>query len=296
MVKISVVICTLNRAVLLDEALQCIQTLSYPLEDCETIVVDNGSEDNTKEIVLRWQGKLNNLRYVMEAQKGLSVARNRGFEEARYDWVAYLDDDARPDSQWLTELANGISNFRCDAYGGPIETRFVVTPPDWILTQRLKGYYGDLDLGNQSIALKYPNCPNGSNMIFKKEILKQIGGFSSSLGRKGDSLLSAEESDVFLKIDELNYKVLYLPNAKVAHLVFPERMTKAFLRCRAFAQGQSDFIVFRNQKNFFRSSIKRFIIESKKILLHPIFSQFQNWVEWQTSVWYLLGFFSKLFQ
>src|SRR5690348_4928949 len=92
----SLVITTYNRAALLDKALESVaQSQVVDSARVEVIVVDNNSSDHTRETVdeIRSRGFPFPLRYVLEQHQGLSFARNRGAEEAKGTYVAYMDDD-----------------------------------------------------------------------------------------------------------------------------------------------------------------------------------------------------------
>ena len=83
--RISICICTYNRQKFIGECLQCLAQQTLPPQDWEVIVVDNASTDNTAQIVKAFIAAHPHLpfRYVHEAQKGLSFARNRSIAEAR---------------------------------------------------------------------------------------------------------------------------------------------------------------------------------------------------------------------
>lgn len=88
MCKVSVVIPTYNRAKTLKEAIDSV--LSQRYDDLELIVVDDGSTDETKEIISLY---LPNLNYLYQEHRGVSAARNRGVTHARGDYFAFLDSD-----------------------------------------------------------------------------------------------------------------------------------------------------------------------------------------------------------
>ena len=73
MINISVVICTYNRAGSLADTLRCLAAQSYEIDNWELIVVDNNSNDNTKEIISQYSGILPNLTYKFESQQGLHM-------------------------------------------------------------------------------------------------------------------------------------------------------------------------------------------------------------------------------
>ena len=99
--KISVVIPTHNRASLVLRAITSILQQTYPVH--EIIVVDDGSSDDTKEVLCRFLSSVTNvappLRYLHQRQQGVSVARNTGINAATGDWLAFLDSD----DLWLPE-------------------------------------------------------------------------------------------------------------------------------------------------------------------------------------------------
>lgn len=91
---VTVIIPTYNRAHYIGEAIDSI--LAQDIDDCELeiIVVDDGSKDNTEEVVRNYGDR---VRYIRQKNQGAGVARNRGIDEARGEWIAFLDSDDR----WL---------------------------------------------------------------------------------------------------------------------------------------------------------------------------------------------------
>ena len=74
------------------------------------------------------------------------------------------------------------------------------------------------DYGSRRI-LHYPNYPTGTNMAFRRSIFDQAGLFRHELGRIGGSLLSREETDLCLRVENAGYSIEYLPDAIVHHKV-----------------------------------------------------------------------------
>jgi glycosyltransferase involved in cell wall biosynthesis len=93
-IRISAVIPAYNRAKTIGRAIDSVLAQEFPA--CEIIVVDDGSKDNTKEIVKRYGEKIH---YVYQNNAGVAVARNRGVYEAKYEWIAFLDSD----DYWLPQ-------------------------------------------------------------------------------------------------------------------------------------------------------------------------------------------------
>ncbi len=130
---ISVVVCTYNRVNLLADALHtlCHQTLDR--SEYEVMVVDNNSSDNTREMVDEFCRRFSHVRYCFEPKQGLSYARNRGWREARGEYVAYVDDDARAGENWLKTALVLIANTKPAplCLGGPILPFYSTTKPIW---------------------------------------------------------------------------------------------------------------------------------------------------------------------
>ena len=96
----------------IDETLTALSRLNYP--DYEVIVVDDGSTDMTAAIARK-----HGIRLIQTENKGLSNARNLGMEAATGEIVAYIDDDAYPDPDWLKFLAASFMTTDHAGIGGP---------------------------------------------------------------------------------------------------------------------------------------------------------------------------------
>jgi hypothetical protein len=103
-VAITVLIPTRNRPALLDQALQSVVRQS--VQPSEVIVVDNGPDDDTRDVVRGFEEDYPFIRYIAEPNPGIPVARNRALKESagESDVVAFMDDDCRADENWLYEL------------------------------------------------------------------------------------------------------------------------------------------------------------------------------------------------
>jgi glycosyltransferase involved in cell wall biosynthesis len=109
-VRISTIIPTYNRDKTLKRAIDSILAQQYPAS--EIIVVDDGSTDSTEEIVEKLG---ENVRYLYQENAGVSAARNRGVEQANYDWVAFLDSDDYWTPGHLSSLAEVIQATNAEA-------------------------------------------------------------------------------------------------------------------------------------------------------------------------------------
>src|SRR5262249_49773393 len=110
--RVSVVLCSYNGKRYIGESLSALEYLDYP--NYEVIVVDDGSTDTTAEIAARHP-----VRLIRTENRGLSAARNTGLNAATGDIIAYIDDDAFPDRDWLKRLALAFLDAEYVGVGGP---------------------------------------------------------------------------------------------------------------------------------------------------------------------------------
>lgn len=230
MPAISVAICTLNRADLLAMTLDGLAAHGA-LEDCELLVVDNGSTDLTAALLAEWRERLP-LRTVREPRRGLSHARNRAVTEARGRHIVFLDDDVVVQPGWLSAYRGAFAEHPDAAiFGGPIHARFLGTPPAWLadLLPQLEAAFAIRDLGAEPFLLDADRLPFGANMAFRADAL-QSQSFDASLGRAGRGMKAGEESALMGRLLTHGDTGWWVPGAAVEHLMPPSRQTPGYLR------------------------------------------------------------------
>ena len=104
--KISIIICTYNRARYLFDTLRHIAENDFPTRHYEIVLIDNNSTDHTIATCQRFEKAFPEIcfRYFLEQSQGLSFARNRGMKEARGELLVFLDDDAFVHKDYLKNL------------------------------------------------------------------------------------------------------------------------------------------------------------------------------------------------
>jgi len=239
-IRISAIICTHNRASYLKKAIQSLVDQTLPKEQYEVIVVDNGSTDDTKAVVESFD-HFENLRYIYEPVLGLSQARNTGWQNAQGEYVAYLDDDAVSCPEWLERIVVAFETVdpRPGSVGGKVMPIWEAERPAW-LPKELEVALTIIDWADKPIFLTedYQHL-RGCNVAYPREILEKAGGFSTSLGRKGKSLLSGEEEFLERHLKEQNFGPYYDPEICVYHHIPAERLVKQWFYRRYFWQGAS---------------------------------------------------------
>ena len=216
--RISVAVCTYNRSDVLPKCLESLVDQTAGSELFEVLIIDNNSTDETKKIAEDFCKKHMNFRYIFEEKQGLSQARNRAIIEAKGNYLAYIDDDAIADKDWVKNILAAIkTDSSIVAFGGPIYPWYNKEKPKWFQDEFATHSYG-----KQHFHLSEQNCPfglSGSNMIFKKEILNKYNGFSAEYGMSGDKIAFGEESFLFNKMLKNSENIQYFPEIFVYHLV-----------------------------------------------------------------------------
>lgn len=196
--RMSVVVCSYNGAGTIRECLEALERVDYP--DYEVIVVDDGSTDGTGEIALEYR-----CRVISTPNGGLSVARNVGAEAASGEIVAYLDDDAYPDSDWLRYLARTFRSTDYVAVGGPN----IPPPGDGLVAECI----GHAPGGPIHVLLSDREAEHlpGCNLAVRRERLQAIGGFDPQFRVAGDDV------DFCWRLQEAGGRLGFNPAAAVFH-------------------------------------------------------------------------------
>lgn len=246
---ISVIVCTYNRAVILENCLKSLEKQTAGKHLYEVIVVNNNSTDNTEMVVKNFSKNKPNFRIVREKRQGLSNARNKGWREAKGKYVAYIDDDAIAEFDWIKQIVMFIKNNpKVNAFGGPYD-RFSLKPlPVWFPEN-----YCILNLGDKAKVLNLRNeCISGSNMIFNKSIFEKYGGFNTDLGMKGNRILYGEEAEFLFRLKKTEGPVFYVPTIRVRHLVTERKLHLWWLLKSDYFSNFSYSLLNKNRLDFFR--------------------------------------------
>ena len=207
---VSIVINTYNRAESLALTLRSLRRLNY--SEFEVVVINGPSTDHTERVI-----KLHrrDIRAGSCAARNLSISRNAGIEMARGELVAFLDDDAIPDEDWLNDIVaafdseeiGGAGGIVYDYTGYGLQYRYSVS-------NRLGTAAWNIDRPGEEFC--YPGCLvfpylQGTNAAFRRRALLEIGGFDEEF----DYYL--DETDVCLRMVDAGYLLTQLPNARVYH-------------------------------------------------------------------------------
>jgi glycosyltransferase involved in cell wall biosynthesis len=204
---ITVVVPTLDRAEHLERCLRSI--LAGPVLPREVIVVDQSAGDATRLTVERVGGP---ARWVHQAERSTSVARNRGVELAATEYVALLDDDGEVESGWMEAALAALEAFdHPDALFGAI-----VAPPG---SEGLDFQVSTHHVAEPTVwpASAHPALPGfGNNGIVRRDTFLAIGGYDARLG-PGTPLYGAEDMDLNYRLLRGGHRVASTPALRMVH-------------------------------------------------------------------------------
>jgi glycosyltransferase involved in cell wall biosynthesis len=241
-VKISIIIPTFNREVLLKRTLLSIEKQKTDVL-YEVIIVDNGSIDSTKILCESFRDRISNLIYIYDDEPGSLTGRHKGFERSTGSILCFLDDDIELNQNYIQNLANA---FEVDIHiaTGPSFAEFEISPPDWLSffwEEVPEGKYCSwlslLDFGDQDLVVD-PNYVWSQNFCIRRETLIELGGFHPDyMPEKFKKFQGDGETGLTIKAAAKDYKAIYTPGLSINHYVTKERLNIDYFKKRAYFQG-----------------------------------------------------------
>lgn len=229
---ITILVCTFNGARRLPGTLEHIAAQKIPASfPCEVILVDNASVDDTVQLAQQEWKKYNTnleLKIVMEPRPGLTYARERGFEEARYEYIILCDDD-----NWLSPSYVYTAFMLMEQYpaigilGGYGQFAWETTPPDWLTAFNL--YAGGPQAATSGKVTHH--LVYGAGAVLRKSAWATLWqhGFESALtDRLGYQLSSGGDHELCYALALAGYEVWYDERLRFQHFITNNRLTKEY--------------------------------------------------------------------
>jgi succinoglycan biosynthesis protein ExoM len=225
---ISVCICTYKRPVLLKRLLDKLRDQpTQGLFDYSIVVTDNdelrSAESSVSDFAATSKIK---IRYCVEPQQNISLARNKAIENSSGDLIAFLDDDEFPTDNWLLDLFKTLSQYAVSGVLGPVRRHFDETPPKWIV----KGNFYEREILPTGSILRWEDGRTG-NVLFERAIIAAEPQPFDPKFRGG------EDTDFFRRMIERHHKFVWSAEAIAFEVVPPLRWRRGFILRRALLRG-----------------------------------------------------------
>ncbi|MFI8932824.1 glycosyltransferase family 2 protein [Streptomyces sp. NPDC053474] len=248
MITISVVICvyTEDRWEDILSAVASVRAQSHAAHETLLVVDHNTS---LRERLAKEYKEAPDVRVLANAgPRGLSAGRNTGIAASRGEVIAFLDDDAVAERDWLLRFAEAYDDPRVFAVGG-------ATRPVWASRRRPAWFPEEFDWvvgcmyrGHPTGRVRVRNVLGG-NASFRRTAFELAGGFASGIGRDGDKRpLGGEETELCIRLTRARPDAVLLidDRAVIHHRVPAARERFGYFRSRAYAEGLSKALVARS--------------------------------------------------
>ena len=261
--SVSVVICTYNRANYLERCIKSLKKQTYP--NFEMIVVNGPSTDETVQVLYKYP----EIQVVRQEElNGLSFARNLGIAASNGEIIAFIDDDAVADENWIMYLVAGYTDDSVGGVGG------LVYGPQKTHLQFDRGTINkcaiptairdkDMKLRKDEFSIIM-----GTNSSFRKEVLYEVDGFDPYFRYYHD------ESDLCVRIAKKGYRIVYQREASVIH-----DMLEGHNRNSHYDLNWTEIM-----KNVIYFTLKNFRTEFSSYIFRPVKSLF-GWLEYFASLY-----------
>ncbi len=242
-IKISVVICTYNRAAYITDAMESLYQQSLPKNLYEVIIANNNSTDSTQQICEAFIASHTNANfiYVEEKKQGASFARNTGATFAKGELLCFMDDDAIANPDYLEKIVHFFETHTdAGGLGGKIVPKYIPEEPKW-MSYYVASLVGNFDYAPQIEVFKPGKYPLESNMIIKTTDFKTVNGFNEALpGVVGTLRIGGEGKEFFYKLQALGKKIYYHPAIAVQHVVEVKKLTREYMYRVASGIGRGE--------------------------------------------------------
>ena len=233
MKTIAVCICTYKRPELLRRLLQELGAQETEEQFIYSIVVvDNDRLQSAERVVLDFAADSSvRVSYLVEPRQNIALARNKAIENAKADFVAFIDDDEFPIKSWLLTLFKAVNEYKVDGALGPVHPHFDVEPPRWVV----EGKFYDRASYRTGLVIDWKKGRTG-NVLLKTEIFREEKTPFRPEFRTG------EDQDFFRRMIDKGHVFIWCHEAVAYEVVPPIRWQPRFMLKRALLQGTSSFL------------------------------------------------------
>lgn len=248
---LTVLICTHNRADLLDRVLDSLNSAKRPAMPVQILVAANACTDDTVLRMQAYQAHQNDhgwlaLRLIEVPTPGKSHALNRAIPEIDTELIAFVDDDHRVDENYLVAIEHAAQTWPdAGLYCGRILPDWDGSEPAWVHDEGPYRIYPlpvpRYDQGDapKTITAEEGPIPGGGNLVVRRHVFELSGQFSTELGPHGHDLGGGEDSEYVLRALTRGVRCQYTPDIVQHHYVDTERLQLGYLLKKSYQRTRS---------------------------------------------------------
>lgn len=197
--------------------------------DYSVVVVDNDKSESARQVAEEYsrQSKIP-INYLVEPEQNIALARNRAVDNAKGDFLGFIDDDEFPIEQWLLFLFRALNAYKADGILGPVLPFFEEEPPKWVR----KGHFFDRVNHPTGHILDFSHTRTGNVLIKRVLFEKNRNWFDPAFGSGG------EDRDFFKRKINKGHIFVWCNEAQVFETIPPNRWKRKVLLKRALLRGK----------------------------------------------------------
>lgn len=204
--RVGVIIPTLNEERFIERCIDSVIQQTYPFEQIDLMIVDGGSKDRTREIVLNLSNSYPNIRLVHNPGKIQSIAFNIGVKESSAPYIIRLDAHALYDKQYIERCINWLS---LDPKLGNIGGKWIIQPSSDKIIARANAILNQSKFGIGGASFRVSSTPGYVDTVpfgaFRRSVVDEVGGMREDLDR-------GEDNEYNSRIRQAGYKVFFDPD------------------------------------------------------------------------------------
>jgi glycosyltransferase involved in cell wall biosynthesis len=194
------------------------------------VVADNDADRSAEAVVSSFADRSAvEIVYCCEPKRNIALARNKTIENADGEFIAFIDDDEFPLSDWLARLLNACDEYKAAGVLGPVRPHFEAQPPAWIV----KGRFCERPEHRTGTVMPWTQCRTG-NVLFRRSILDGASNpFNAEFGTGG------EDVDFFMRMSHRGFNFVWCNEAVAYEAVPPSRWSRRYMLKRALLRGKN---------------------------------------------------------
>lgn len=264
-IEVSLIVCTYNRCEVLEVLLESVKAQQGMENNTwECLIIDNNSNDQTKDVVRRYQNTINNLHYHYEPQQGKGFALNRAVKEAKGSLLCFTDDDVTLDNFWLNKyLIAAYLNPGHDWFGGVVEPLWPNGKPDWYKNSKRKEYYNGYFVRYKLFDKSGPyddkdQYPFGASVAIRKNVFSKVAGFRTDIGVSGKIRGAGMDIDFIDRVVDSGFKGYYVHDVVCYHRLDDKRLKLRSFLLFGYGRGLNHYhILKRNNRGSVKSLVEQ---------------------------------------